>query len=110
MKKLSRFIIVLFVAFDAFLLVKILTGGKNLQILNPAGLIAFQERNLIFLCVALMLIGVIPVFLFALYVGTKYHADNKKADYQPDWNHHTGLQIFYWGFLTTIMLILSGVV
>jgi len=109
MKTLSRLIVVLFVAFDAFLLVKILTGGKNLQILNPAGLIALQERNLIYLCVALMLIGVIPVFIFAFFVGTRYHA-NKKANYQPDWSNHTGLQIFYWGFLTTIMLILSGVV
>jgi cytochrome o ubiquinol oxidase subunit 2 len=110
MKKLSRILVAVFVALDAFLLVKILTGGKNLQVLNPAGLIAYQERSLIFLCVGLMLLGIIPVFIFAFYVGSRYHANNKKADYQPDWNHHTGLQIFYWGFLTTIMFILSGVV
>jgi len=110
MKKLSRFIVAAFVALDAFLLVKILISGKNLQVLNPAGLIAHQELNLIFLCVALMLFGVIPVFIFAFFVATKYHANNKKATYQPDWSNHTGLQLFYWGFLSTIMLILSGLV
>lgn len=109
MKTLSRFIVAIFVALDAFLLVKILISGKNIQVLNPAGLIAFQERNLIFLAVGLILLGVIPVFIFAFFVGTKYHANNKKADYQPDWQHN-GLQIFYWGFLSTIMFILSGVV
>lgn len=110
MKKLFRFIVVIFVALDALLLVKILISGKNVQVLNPAGLIALQERNLIYLAVALMLIGVIPVFLFAFFVGTRYHAENKKTSYRPDWSEHKGLQIFYWGFLTTIMLILSGVV
>ncbi len=81
-----------------------------MQVLNPAGLIAHQELDLILLSVALMMLGVIPVFIFAFFVGTRYHANNKNASYQPDWNEQKGLQIFYWGFLTIIMLLLSGLV
>jgi cytochrome o ubiquinol oxidase subunit II len=110
MKKLSGIIVFLLIILDVYLLGKILISGKNVQILNPAGLIAFQERNLIYLAVSLMLLGVIPVFILAIFVGRKYHAGNAKAAYRPDWDHHTGLQIFFWAFLMTIMFTLSCVV
>src|SRR6266550_4456864 len=98
MNTLSRFIIFLFVAIDVFLVGKILIGGKNVQILNPKGFIALQERDLLFLCLALMMIVVIPVFILAIHVATRYHEGNKKATYTPDWDHSTKLQIFLWAF------------
>jgi cytochrome o ubiquinol oxidase subunit II len=110
MKKLSRIIIFLLAVFDIYLLGRILIGGKNVQVLNPAGMIAYQERNLIFLAVSLMLIGVIPVFILAIFVARRYHEGNTKAAYHPDWDHHTGLQIFFWLFLISIMSALCVVV
>jgi len=110
MKKLSGIIVFLLIVLDVSLLGKILIGGKNVQILNPQGFVALQERNLIYLAVALMLIGAIPVFIMAIFVGRKYHANNTNAAYSPDWDHHHGLQIFFWGFLITIMSALSVIV
>lgn len=110
MKKLSGIIVFLFIIFDVYLLGKILIGGKNVQVLNPQGFVALQERNLIFLAISLMLIGAIPVFIMAIFVARKYRADNTKATFHPDWDHHLGLQIFFWGFLITIMSALSVVV
>ena len=105
MKTLARIIILIFVFIDVYLLGKILLAGKNIQILNPKGYIALQERDLLFLCISLMLIVVIPVFILAIHVLTSYHADNKKAKYDPDWQNPK-LQIFLWAFPTFIILIL----
>lgn len=109
MKKLSKFIIFIFILFDVYLLGKILFDGKNVQIFNPQGPIALQERSLIILAVAIMLIGVIPVFILAYVVASKYREGNKKAAYTPDWDHSTSLQIFFWVFLISIMSLLSVV-
>lgn len=110
MKGLSKILVVIFLIIDAILAISILVAGKNLQILNPQGLIAFQERNLFYLAVTLMLFGAVPVFILAFFVAARYHADNKKAAYRPEWDHHTGLQIFFWGFLIVIISILSVLV
>lgn len=105
MKKLSRIIVSILIAFDALLLVKILISGKNVQVLNPQGYIAFQERSLLFVVISLMLIVVIPVFILAIHVATHYHEGNKKAKFDPDWQSPK-LQIFLWAFPTFIILIL----
>jgi cytochrome o ubiquinol oxidase subunit 2 len=106
MKTLSRIIIFLFIVLDVFLVGKLLLTGKNIQILNPAGYIALQERNLLYLCVFIMVIVVVPVFIFAIHVAKTYHEDNKNAQYTPDWDHSTKLQAFLWAFPTFVILIL----
>lgn len=105
-KILSRIIITAFIAADVYLFGKILLSGKNIQILNPKGIIALQERDLIFTSLFLMLLVVIPVFIFAFYVAMTYHANNKYAKYTPDWDHNTKLQIGLWAFPSTIIVVL----
>ena len=106
MKTLSRIIIVIFIFIDVFLLGKILLAGKNIQVLNPKGIIALQERDLAFTALFLMFIVVIPVFIWAFHVGTTYHENNKRAKYTPDWDHNTKLQFFIWAFPTAIICLL----
>ena len=107
---LSKGIVFIFVVLDIFLLGKILFAGKNVQVLNPQGLIALQEKDLIFLALMIMLVGVVPVFILAIYVARKYRADNLKASYHPDWGNHTGLQVFLWLFLISVISCLSVLV
>lgn len=106
MKKLSRIAITLFILFDIFLFGKILLSGKNFQILNPKGFISLQERELAFTAISMMLLVVIPVFIFAFHVATTYHENNKRAKYTPDWDHNTKLQILLWAFPSAIIAIL----
>jgi cytochrome o ubiquinol oxidase subunit 2 len=106
MKTLSKILIILFIATDIYLFGKILLAGKNFQILNPKGYIALQERDLAFVAIFLMLIVVIPVFIFAFYVATKYHAKNTKSTYTPDWDHGHKLQFFVWAFPASIIGLL----
>ena len=100
----------LFVLLDLALIERIMIGSHVSPIFNPLGIIALQERNLMFLAISLMLVVVIPVFILALYVGMKYHANNTKAAYTPDWEHSSKLQFFIWGFPTVIICVLSGMV
>jgi len=110
MKTLSRIIVSLFVIVDVYFLGKILLGGENIQVLNPKGIIALQEREVAYVAVFLMLVIVIPVFIWAFYVGTTYHEGNKWAKYTPEWDHSTKLQAFIWAFPIAIICILCVLV
>jgi cytochrome o ubiquinol oxidase subunit 2 len=110
MKPVHRLIVFIFILIDVFLLGKILLAGKNVQILNPQGYIALQDRDLLFVAVSLMLVVVVPVFFLAYHVATTYHADNKNAHYAPDWDHSNRLQLVIWGVPTVIICILSCMV
>lgn len=104
---LPRIVILLLIVTDAILFGTILLHGKNIQVLNPQGQIALQERNLMITAVLIMLIVIIPVFILAIYVATKFHSKNTKATYTPDWDHNLKLQIFVWAFPTAIICVLS---
>src|SRR4051812_43532569 len=102
MNPLVRIVIFLFILADGFLVGKILLAGKNVQLLNPQGFIAMQERDLFILAILIMLIGVIPAFILAFYVATKYHVTNKKATYNPEWENPK-IQAAVWIFLSVII-------
>ncbi len=106
MKLKYKIICLLLVALDFILLLKIVLGNSVIAILNPKGLIALQERNLMISAILIMLVAVIPVFLLAIYVAKKYRAGNTKTTYAPDWDSPK-LQILFWGFLILIMATLS---
>jgi cytochrome o ubiquinol oxidase subunit II len=106
MKTLSRIIISIFILFDVYLIGKILLVDKNFQVLNPQGFIALQEKNVGLVALFLMFLVVIPVFVWALYVGLTYHDGNKWAKYAPDWDHNNKLQFFIWAFPISIICLL----
>jgi len=60
-----------------------------------------------FTAIFLMLLVVVPVFILAFYVVKKFHKDNTKATYDPEWDHNTKLQIFIWAFPLFIVCLLS---
>jgi len=95
-----------FIVIDVFFIGKIILTGKNFQVLNPKGLIASQERDLMFTAILLMLIVVVPVLIFAFHVASTYHENNKKKKYTPEWDHNTKLQFFIWAFPSAIICLL----
>lgn len=81
--------------------------GMNSAVLNPKGIIALEERNLMITAILLMLIVVIPVLLLTFFICLRYRATNKLATYRPDWDHSMLAEIIWWGFPCVIILILS---
>ncbi|MGH7157525.1 MAG: ubiquinol oxidase subunit II [Candidatus Saccharimonadales bacterium] len=84
-----------------------LLAGKNIAVLNSAGTIAEQERNLILLASLLSLIIVVPVFGLTFYIAWKYRASNKKAKYEPNWDRDKRIEALWWGVPLALIAVLS---
>jgi cytochrome o ubiquinol oxidase subunit 2 len=74
----------------------LLSSCEHLVVLNPKGLIARDEKDLLLISVLLMLIIVIPVIILTFVVAFKARATNLKAKYTPDWGHSTMLEVVCW--------------
>lgn len=76
-------------------------------VLNPKGLVAYQERQLLFDAVALMLIVVIPVVIMSFAFVFRYRASHEKGQYKPNWCHNPLLELLWWGVPCVIIVILG---
>jgi cytochrome o ubiquinol oxidase subunit 2 len=83
------------------------TAGRSIPVLNPHGLIADQERNLIMVTLGLGLIVVVPVFIMLFSIAWRYRASNTKATYQPDFAGHRGIEALWWGIPCVIIITLA---
>ena len=83
------------------------SGCSKVQggVLNPAGLVAQQERTLMFDSLALMMIVVIPVIIMSLAFAIRYRSSHKTSDYKPNWSHNTYLEAIWWGIPLVIVVV-----
>jgi cytochrome o ubiquinol oxidase subunit 2 len=75
--------------------------------LNPKGIIAYEERRLFFDTLALMLIVVLPVIVMSITFVYHYRASHRVRDYKPDWSHSYFLESLWWGIPCVIIVILA---
>src|SRR5688500_8635706 len=66
---------------------------ERLIVLFPTGDVAIQQRNLIALATVLMLTVVIPVIVMTIVFARKYSAKRGGHDYDPTFDHSTGLEL-----------------
>lgn len=76
-------------------------------VLNPKGVITYQERELLFDALALMLIVVIPVIIMSFAFVFRYRASHRTSEYKPNWGHNVFLESIWWGIPCVIILILG---
>lgn len=81
--------------------------GELAGILNPKGVIAFEERQLMFDALALMLIVVLPVIIMSIAFVWRYHHSKDDSEYRPNWSHNSMLESIWWGVPISIILILG---
>ncbi|NDC21944.1 ubiquinol oxidase subunit II [bacterium] len=79
----------------------------NLAVLNPKGVIAFEERKLLFITILLSALVVVPVFCLTIFISWKYRESNKKAKYSPHWDHDPKLEFAWWAIPVVIISILA---
>ncbi len=103
MKYFIRLIIAAFIISDIIIVGWIGLHNYNFAVLNPQGIIASQEKQLMEIALIMMSIVIVPVFIFAIFVAITYRASNTKANYMPDWDHNHVIQIFWWTF--TIFMV-----
>lgn len=100
-------LIILFVSVGLFLAAYI--RNHDVAVLNPQGLIAHKQRNLLIFAALLSLIVVIPVFIMTFVFAYKYRETNHKARYTPDHDHSLAAETVWWGVPLILITILSVV-
>lgn len=75
----------------------------SMDVLNPSGDIALQQRRILFITLSLAAIVVIPVFAMLIGFAWRYRHTNKKAHYDANWSDNKWLEIVWWGI--PIMII-----
>src|SRR2546430_1572615 len=85
----------LFVAIVFFLIAKPSLDFGHVAVLNPKGIIAQKERDLMVTAILLMLIVVVPVFFLLFFFAWKYRAGNTQAKYSPDLQNK-GVAVVLW--------------
>ena len=82
-------------------------GGCTIDLLQPTGNIARQEKTLILVALGLMLLVVVPVIALTLWFGWRYRASNPRAVYAPKWAHSTRIEVVVWAVPCVIVAILG---
>ena len=101
------FLVILLGGFVALLIW--LTAGSTVAILQPKGVIAQQQRDLLIFATLLSMVVIVPVYVLTIMIAIRYRKGNKKATYAPDWDHNRKLEAVWWGVPIVIILILSVV-
>ncbi len=83
--------------------------ARHATVLQPQGLIASQEKQLLVFATLLSLVVVLPVFVMTFGIVWKYRAGNKNATYMPDWDHSHLFETLWWGIPCVIIIILGVV-
>ncbi|MBO8044172.1 cytochrome o ubiquinol oxidase subunit II, partial [Pseudomonas aeruginosa] len=77
---------------------------------DSKGMVGLAQRDLILICIGLMLIVVIPAIVLTFVFAWRYRAGNTKAKYTPDWSHSTKVEIVVWGVPLIIIAVLAVIV
>lgn len=99
----------LLIPLGVILLALFVARGHGIAILNPAGVIAQKQRNLILFATLLSLIVILPVFALTFIIAWRYRASNIHARYMPEWDRSRLLESVWWGVPTLIILVLAVV-
>jgi len=92
----------------AALLAPALLGGCDWVVMNPSGDVAKQQANLILWSTGLMLLIIVPVIALTILFAWKYRHTNEEAEYEPHWDHSTGLELIIWSAPLMIVIALGA--
>ncbi|MBB4857566.1 cytochrome o ubiquinol oxidase subunit 2 [Novosphingobium chloroacetimidivorans] len=86
----------------------LLLGACQSELLDPAGDIALQQRDIIYISTALMLLIIVPVMALTVIFAWHYRAKNAQATYDPDFDHSTSLELVIWAAPLLIIICLGA--
>ncbi len=107
MKSVSKFILAGLPWLGAAAL---LTGCDQLLLFNPKGPIGTEERFVLYVATALMLLVIIPVVIMNVWIPWRYRASRSRDDYAPQWASSHKIEVVVWLVPAIIVTILSVLV
>ena len=89
----------------------VLIRNNSFDVLQPAGTIGDQQRNLIIFASLLSLVVVVPVFAMTFWITWKYRSSNERAGtYRPKWASSKLAETIWWGIPIALILIIGTVI
>lgn len=85
----------------------IVLAACNRAVLDPAGDVARQQRNIIYISTGLMLLIIIPVMILIVVFAWRYRK-GKGGTYDPDFDHSTTLELVIWSAPLLIIIMLGA--
>ena len=86
----------------------VMLSGCASAVLDPAGDIARQQRDIIYFSTAIMLLIIVPVIVMIILFAWRYRASAKDAVYDPDFDHSTSLELLIWSAPLLIIICLGA--
>lgn len=104
----------LFSGFVLFLILllqplEIIKFQDYIAVLFPKGSIGVEQRNLLLILQAIMLLVVIPVYILTFIFSWKYRAFAPKEDYDPDIVDSVVLEYIWWGLPLVLTLVIAAI-
>lgn len=84
-----------------------LLAGCKFAVLDPRGVIADSQAELLLISVGLMLIVVLPTIVMSLFFAWRYRKRHKTAVYAPEFTHSTWIEVVCWAVPCVIIGILA---
>lgn len=77
------------------------------EVLNPAGDVARQQRDIIYISTGLMLLIIVPVLILIVVFAWRYRK-GQGGTYDPDFDHSTSLELIIWSAPLLIIIALGA--
>ncbi|WP_245600240.1 ubiquinol oxidase subunit II [Sphingomonas jaspsi] len=90
------------------LLAALALAACSRDVFNPAGDIALQQRDLIYISVVMMLLIIVPVMIMIIWFSWRYRKGGG-ATYDPKFDHSTSLELVIWSMPLLIIIALGAV-
>lgn len=107
MKRGARILVPVIVAILLIVIFTWLVQGKQIDVLQPAGVVAEEQRQILVFALLLSAVVVTPVFTLLVMFSVKYRASNKNANYDPDFGENKLLEGLWWAIPITIIGVLG---
>ncbi|HLI17139.1 MAG TPA: ubiquinol oxidase subunit II, partial [Rhodanobacteraceae bacterium] len=91
------------------LLPLLLLGGCNLVLLDPSGDVARQQSDIMITTTIIIAIIIVPVLIAIAIVAWRYRASNKRAKYDPEWDHSPQLELLVWSGPLLIIIAVGAI-
>ncbi|MET0282721.1 MAG: ubiquinol oxidase subunit II [Steroidobacteraceae bacterium] len=82
-------------------------AGCSHAVLDPAGDIARQQRDIVYISTGLMLLIIIPVIILIVLFAWRYRKGGR-GTYDPAFDHSTGLELAIWAAPLLIIIALGA--
>ena len=87
--------------------VLLLTAACDRAVLNPAGDVARQQRDIIYISTGLMLLIIVPVMILIVVFAWRYRK-GQGGTYDPNFDHSTSLELVIWSAPLLIVIALGA--